>query len=88
MSTSTTTNKPALSLRDGSLKATIWANEMPKGGLRYSVEFSRSYTDEAGNWHDAPYFSNGEILRVAHLATKAYDAIAELRAKAKADSEQ
>ena len=84
----TSNNKPALTLRDGSLKATIWANDAQSGGVRYSVEFSRSYTDDAGNWHDSPSFANGELLRIAHLASKAYDAIADLRADAKASADE
>jgi hypothetical protein len=83
----TSSNKPALTLRDGAIKATIWANDKQDGGTRYSVELSRSYTDSEGKWHATNSFSNGELLRVARLAGKAYDAIGELRADGQADTD-
>ncbi|QDV71876.1 hypothetical protein [Botrimarina mediterranea] len=70
-------NKPLATVRDGAIKATIWTNPTDKGGVRYSVEISRSYTDAQGKWHDTHYFGRNELLRVAHLAAKAYDAIAQ-----------
>ena len=83
----TSTNKPVDTIRDGALKATIWANPYKEGdGLRYSVELVRSYTDNDGNWHDTNSFGNGELLRVARLTGKAYDRIGELRAEAKSDA--
>ncbi|TWT95416.1 hypothetical protein Pla108_35640 [Botrimarina colliarenosi] len=72
----TASNKPLATVRDGAIKATIWTNPTDKGGVRYSVEISRSYTDADGKWHDTHYFGRNELLRVAHLAGKAYDAIA------------
>jgi hypothetical protein len=76
----TTSNKPLSTVRDGSIKATIWANTTDKGGVRFSVELSRSYTDAQGKWHDTGYFGRNELLRVARLAEKAYDAIAQFAA--------
>lgn len=73
-------NKPVATVRDGAIKATIWSNPTDKGGVRYSVEISRSYTDAQGKWHDTHYFGRNELLRVAHLAGKAYDAIAQAAA--------
>ena len=74
----TTTNKPIDRLKDGALKATIWANESQKG-VFYSVEFSRNYKDEHDHYQDSKSFSGAELLRVAHLAAKAYDRISILR---------
>ena len=76
--TNTNSNKPADTLYDGKIRATIWKNER-ESGTRYSVQLSRSYQDEAGNWHETDSFSATELLRVAHLATRAYDRLAELR---------
>lgn len=72
------TNKPTETLRDGSLKATIWKNEGEKGPF-FSVSLTRIYTDPAGNYHDSDSFSGSELLRIAHLASRAYDRIADLR---------
>jgi hypothetical protein len=80
----TTNNKPAFTLRDGSLKATIWKNFGEKGNF-YSVNFGRTYTDAQGNFRDSDSFSGSELLRLAHLASKAYDHVAALR---EADDEE
>lgn len=71
--------KPIDTLRDGSLKATIWKNSGEKGDF-YSVNITRTYKDEADNYHDSDSFTGVQLLRVAHLATRAYDRIGELRA--------
>ncbi|MGL4511568.1 MAG: hypothetical protein ACRCT8_00645 [Lacipirellulaceae bacterium] len=71
----TKTNKPYAKLSDGALRATIWSNTTPDGKTRYSVELSRSYTDAGGAWRDSNRFSRNELLRVAHLAAKAYDVV-------------
>ena len=72
------TNQPFDKIRDGALTATIWKNEHEKG-VAYSVEFDRIYTDQEGNYQNSKSFSGAEILRVARLAEKAYDAIAEAK---------
>ncbi len=72
----TTTNTPVDTLRDGSLKAVIWKNpgkdEKPP---RYSVQLTRSYQDEKGDWRETSSFSGSELLRIARLAHIAYDEI-------------
>jgi len=72
------TNKPIDTIRDGQLKATIWKNDGEKGPF-YSVNFTRTYTDEAGNFHDSDSFSGTELLRIMQLSAKAYDRTRELR---------
>ena len=72
-------NQPEDTLRDGSLKATIWKNEGEKGAF-FSVNLTRTYQGRRGQqYHDSDSFSNSELLRIAHLATRAYDRILELR---------
>lgn len=71
------TNKPLTTLRDGALKATIWPNATDDGRTRYSITLTRSYTDAEGKWHDTNYLSRNELLRIAHLARQAYDAVGE-----------
>jgi hypothetical protein len=74
----TTNTKPAATIRDGALKATIWRNTGDKGEF-HSVRFTRTWKDEQGHYHDSDSFSGAELLRLAHLATKAYDQLASLR---------
>ena len=72
-------NKPVQTLRDGNVKAIIWRNASDKG-VFYNVQFLRSYKTDDG-WHDANSYSNGELMKVARLAGKAYDAITARKAK-------
>ena len=77
---STTNNKPADTLRDGALKVTIWARFGEKGTF-YTAEPSRTYTDDAGKYHNAHSLSGSEILRMAVLLHQAYTRIGELKAQ-------
>lgn len=83
----TSTNGPIETLRDGSLKASIWGNRN-ENGVRYSVDLTRSYTDEQGIWHDSRSLSNGELLRGARLLERAYDRVLDLRAADKANASE
>ena len=82
----TSKNKPAMTLTDGRLKATLWKNQGEKGPF-YSIELTRSYQDDEGNWHDSHAFSGTELLRIARLAGKAYDHASELRRQAAAQED-
>lgn len=75
----TSTQKPSATLRDGAIKATIWKRQSESNGSFFTVEFSRTYTDEAGAYHDSRSFSGAEPLMLARLAGRAYDRIADLR---------
>jgi len=72
-------NQPFKTLRDGSIKATIWENATNDGEVFYSVDFVRGYKDKEGNWQDSTSFSGAELLRVANLATQAYNVILQAR---------
>lgn len=72
------TNKPTKTLRDGQLKATIWKNFGEKGSF-YTVNLTRTFKDEGGKYQDSDSFSGNELLRIARLATRSYDLVAELR---------
>lgn len=80
-------NKPTATLRDGRIKATIWKQSSEKGDF-YRVNFTRGYQDETGAWHDSDSFSGTELLRLARLAGKAYDATSELRSTPVADDDE
>jgi len=77
--TQTENNRPADTLFDGSLKASIWANANNEGQVRYTVELSRSYKDANDQWQSSNSYSGSELLRIARLAEMAYTRIAELR---------
>lgn len=72
-------NRPIDTLRTlGGLKATIWGNATENGGVRYSVEFSRTYKGKDDQFHDTRSFDAVEALQIARLAERAYERIGEL----------
>jgi len=74
-----THEKPILTIRDGALKASIWANRTDDGKTFHSVTFGRTFTDANNVAKSASSFSGGDILKLARLADKAYDRIAAIR---------
>ena len=76
------TNTPAFKLRDGTITATAWANTSEKG-VFYSVDISRSYKTDDGEWKETSSFSGNDALRASNLLTQAYNRTLELKADAK-----
>ena len=50
-----TNNKPANTLRCGSIKATIWQNVSEKGPF-FATTFSRPFKDQSGAWRNGTSF--------------------------------
>lgn len=80
-------NQPVHTLRDGAIKATVWANRSEKGTF-YSVIVVRGYKDQTDNWKDTDSFSGGDILKASNLYQSAYNFILSLIALEKQDSDQ
>ena len=74
-------NRPARTLQDGALKATLWKNES-KNGAFYTATFSRTYRDGDGNYHDSKSFSGVDLLKLSRLAAQAYEDTQGLREQA------
>ena len=70
--------KPAFTLRDGTLKATIWKNDGQKGPW-FSVDFTRGYRTDDG-WNDTNSIRGDDLLKLAFLAQEAYAKHLELKA--------
>ena len=70
--------RPADTLRDGNVKATIWRNN-GQNGTYYNTKFSRSYQDQNGNYHESDSFGGTDVLKVGRLSERAYDREQELR---------
>ena len=71
--------KPAAKVTLYPVSAAIWRNQNEKGAF-YSVTFTRSYKDDAGNWHSSDSFNAGDLLLLAKVADLAHSRIVELRA--------
>ena len=78
-------SKPQAKLKDGLLTATVWENQTEDGKIFYSTTLSRSYK-KGDDWKESNSFNEDDLLGIARLAGKAYDAIKRLRAQAKADA--
>lgn len=71
-------NRPADTLRDGALKATIWKRQGESGDY-YATDLARTYKDREGNLRDSRSFGSNDLLRVSELAKNAYHRTNELR---------
>lgn len=74
----TSKTKPALTITDGAIKASVWRNNSEKGAF-YSVTFSRRYKRGDGEFADSYSYSGSELLRLARLAESAYEQAHALR---------
>lgn len=70
-------NRPADTLRDGWLKATIWRNESEKGAF-YTTKIAKTYEDRNGQLRDGQNFSRGDLPKIGLLANRAYERISQL----------
>ena len=71
--------KAATELRIGTVKATVWENEV--GGItHHNATFSRIYPD-GGQWKTTQSFRFVNLLSVAKLADQAHTLIAERKAE-------
>ena len=71
-------NTPVTTLRDGSLKASIWRNDSEKGSF-HSCTLSRVYKDEkSGELRDSNSFSGKDMMRVSELARRGHNTIVKL----------
>ncbi|MEM7667964.1 MAG: hypothetical protein AAF317_02290 [Pseudomonadota bacterium] len=72
-------NQPTETLRDGSLKATVWENQNDKGESFFSVTLAKTYEDRDGKLKDGHSFSQSDLLRIAELAREAHGVVRDIR---------
>ena len=65
-----TNNKPANTLRCGSIKATIWQNVSEKGPF-FSTTFSRPFKDQSGEWRNGTSFGLNDLEALVSVAREA-----------------
>ncbi len=70
--------KPSATVRIGSSKAAIWANDNSGGTTCQSVTFERLYKD-GDAWKSTRSFSRDDLLVLAKVADLAYSRILELQ---------
>lgn len=79
---SSTSNKPAHTIRYRTIKVTIWRNEGQTGPF-YSATPSRSYQDEQKRWHDTSSFPANDLPMLAKAISDAHSWIAWQERKTK-----
>jgi hypothetical protein len=62
-----TNNKPAITLRSRSIKATIWKNSSEKGPF-FATTFSRPFKDQSGAWRNGTSFGLNDLEALLLLA--------------------
>lgn len=70
-----TNNKPANTLRCGSIKATIWENTSENGPF-FATTFSRPFKDQSGAWRNGTSFGLNDLEALLTLARQAKNWIA------------
>jgi hypothetical protein len=65
-----TNNKPANTLRCGSIKATIWQNVSEKGPF-FATTFSRPFKDQSGEWRNGTSFGLNDLEALLTVAREA-----------------
>lgn len=75
-----TDNRPVHEIRHRNIRATIWKNDTAKGPM-YNVTVSRSYRDDAGEWHDTASFGFSDLMNLAKALYDAHSAIASAIAR-------
>lgn len=70
-----TRKQPATVLRNGSVKATIWENQGPKGPF-FSATFARPYKDAEGNWQNSGNFGLHELESLMNVTLEAKEWLA------------
>ena len=63
-------NKPANTLRYGSIKATIWENTSEKGPF-FATTFSRPFKDQSGKWRNGTSFGLNDLEALLMVAREA-----------------
>jgi hypothetical protein len=74
-----TKKTPIAKFRDRALSVAVWQNISEDNNVRYSTTFEKQYKPEDGDWMVANSYSENDLLRIARLFNKAYDAISELK---------
>jgi hypothetical protein len=75
-----TKQKPISEVRIGTVKAAIWQNDT-ESGARYNVTFQRLYRGDEGTWQSTDSFGRDDLLVLAKVADKTFEAIHELQQK-------
>ena len=69
--------KPVI-VEDQALKGKIFTNKN-EHGVFFNTQFTKSYQDKEGNWHETSNFGEKDLPQLHMLTGKTYDRIKEMR---------
>jgi len=64
-------NRPAHTISDGAIKASIWKRESSNGAY-YATTILKTYKDKNGKYQNSQNFTGTDLLKVAELAKQSY----------------
>jgi hypothetical protein len=70
MATNTSSKRPAIMLRRGNIKGTIWQNVSQKVPF-FSTTFSRPFKDQSGAWRNDTSFGLNDLEALMNVAFEA-----------------
>jgi len=71
-------SKPIKDFRAGGVQASVWRNEVEKGGqtvVRHSVRIQKQFRKEDGNYEDTNYYFRDDLPKLILVAQKAFEFI-------------
>lgn len=72
-------SKPVDQIRINNFRAAIWSNPTEDGRVFYSITFSKSYQDKAGNWKETDSYNPNDLLVLQKVMDQAYLRVTELQ---------
>ena len=75
MATSTSSKRPATTLRCGNIKATIWQNVSERGPF-FTTTFSRPFKDQSDIWRNGTSFGLNDLQALMNVTFEAKEWIA------------
>ena len=67
-------DRPAIDLRDGSLRAASWRSDGEYGPM-FNTKITRTYSDDDGEFRETPYLREQDLLPAAELAHETHSQI-------------
>lgn len=65
-------NQPIKKYKAGSIRATVWENEVNNAGVYQTVSIERVYQDKEGNWKNTSSFRLNDLPKVNVVIQKIY----------------
>lgn len=65
--------QPIKKYKAGSIRATVWENDVKDTGKYQTISIERVYQDKDGNWKNSSSFRLGDLPKVGVMVQKIYE---------------